>query len=93
MSQVPPIEPKRRYFSKGGQFSRRRPDVNALQSFIRGHLGISTSPSTLSDSGASEDGFFPQLVKEEKTSREPGSNPSLPRNNSDCYSTANRFGY
>ena len=93
VSQGPPIEPKRRFFSKGGRFSRRRPDVNALQSFIRGHLGISASPSTLSDSGASEDGFFPQLVRGEKTVRESGSNPSFPLNNSGSYPIANRFGY
>ena len=86
--QEPSNEPKIRFFSTGGKFSRRRPDVNALNAFLRDHLGISSSPSALSDSGASGDGFFPKLTRVEKDSRSPVSNPSLQNRDPSCYPEA-----
>ena len=50
-----------RFLSKGGTFSRRRPDVSALNSFLRTHLDLPTPSPTLDDPGASERGFFPPI--------------------------------
>ena len=60
--RVPPNEPKTRFFSKNGQFSRRRPDVNAFDAFLRRHLDIPTPSPVLEDSGASPQGFFPRFT-------------------------------
>ena len=60
--RVAPRAPQGRYFSSGGRFSRRRPDVHALDSIIREHLGLPTSPPTLNDSGASGQNFFPSFA-------------------------------
>ena len=70
-------EPRQtRFFSSRGRFSgRRRPDVNALASILHQHLGLSTSSSTLDDSGASSHGFFPPLADNGTDCREWGSNP------------------
>ena len=66
-SDVPvtvPTEPKMtRFFSKGGRFSRRRPDVSALGAILRQHLDLPVSPPPLDDSGASGHDFFPSFLK------------------------------
>ena len=43
-----------RTFSRGGRFSRPRPNINALQSLLRSHLNLPESPST---SPSSDDSF------------------------------------
>ena len=50
-----------RFFTKGGGFSRRRPDVNALDAILRQHLDLPAPSPTHVDSGASPRNFFPPL--------------------------------
>ena len=57
---VPSI-PRTRFSSSVGRFSRRRPDVSALNSIVREHLGLPTPSPPLDDSGASGHDFFPSL--------------------------------
>ena len=60
-----PSEPKPRFFSSNGRFSRRRPDVNAFDAILRRHLDITTPSPTLNDSGASNDGFFSRFKSQD----------------------------
>ena len=53
---------KTRFFSKGGRFSRRRPDVSALNAIVRRHLDIPAPSPILDISGASSHGFFSQML-------------------------------
>ena len=55
---VPPKPKQTRFFSENGRFSRRRPDVSALDAIVRQHLGLPTPSPTLDDSGASGPNFF-----------------------------------
>ena len=63
--QKPPSEPKRTFFSSGGRFSRRRPDVNALNQLLRQHLDLPDEPmastSHSSPPESPQHGFFPPL--------------------------------
>lgn len=57
-----PDEPKTTFFSKGGRFSRRRPDVNALNQLLREHLELpdasSCSDATSDSPDSTKNGFF-----------------------------------
>ena len=64
-----PPRPRRsarlRTLSKGGRFSRPRPDVNALHALLKGHLDLPDSPHpvpTSDDSFENRDSFFPDFT-------------------------------
>ena len=66
----PQVQPKSTFFSKGGRFSRRRPDVSALNQFLRQHLDLpteSTSSSTSSTSPVSPQSNFFATMDVEKS--------------------------
>ena len=79
--QRPPDPPRIRSFSKGGRFSRPRPDVSFLRALLKTHSNSPDSPQsspTSDDSFEDRGSFFSVISDVKKCDIRQDSNPSLP---------------